>query len=446
MIHKDRVLVVDDEPINIRIMAATLEKAGYEVFRASDCDTALRMIREENPHILLLDVMMPVMGGIELTKLLRNDPETNAIPIILVTSLERTEDKVEGLNAGADDFLTKPVIAAELLARVRSLLKLKRLNDDALSRYEPASYDISGADNSRRGKSIILIVEDDKIVAKISGSILSAGGYEVITAATILEAETVLDGTVPDLILLDLILPDGSGIDLLASLRTKPEFENIPVIIVSSLTDLETRVKGIETGADDYLVKPVHSLELMARVKSNLHKYEISQRLKRNADKLFVLSITDPLTGLYNRQYLDTVLEREIAASRRNGSVFSLLLFDIDHFKEINDTLGHVVGDSVLRELGRILKNDVRINDVAARYGGDEFVVMLLNTSIDTAMTVAEKLRLIVGNSVFASVVTISIGVAQVLPEDSGMESIIKRADEALYVAKRKGRNRVEVS
>jgi len=450
MIRKAKILVVDDEPMNVRIMATSLEKMGYEVFKAFDGGDAMRITRESKPDVILLDVMMPGLDGFEVTERLRKDSETNIIPIILVTALGETKDKVRGLNAGADDFLTKPINLVELRARVRSLLKLKRFHEEALSTSDPATQIETWGDGARREKSIILIVEDDLIAAKTSASILGKAGYEIITAGTAQEADEILSETVPDLILLDIMLPDKSGLEILSKLRREPGFENVPIIIVSSSADLETKVKGIDTGADDYLVKPVNSLELIARVKSNLHKYEVQQRLIRNSERLFALSMTDQLTGLYNRQYLETVVEREIAASKRYGLVFSLLLFDIDHFKDINDTRGHLSGDNVLRELGQLLKYGIRTNDVAARYGGDEFVVMLPNTAKDAAMAAAEILRQKVEGYAFSHLegraITISIGVTDGFDSDAGMESVVKRADEALYAAKREGRNRVEVN
>jgi two-component system cell cycle response regulator len=447
MIHKDRVLIVDDQPMNVRIMSACLEKAGYEVFKAYDGASALRISSESKPDVILLDVMMPEMDGFEVAEQLRKSPETNIIPIILVTALGETKDSVRGLNSGADDFLTKPVKLVELLARVRSLIKLKRLHEEVKATTDLSSHSIDDVVDVRREKSIILIVEDDEIAAKICEQILGTAGFETIIAATAQEAEDLLNKTAPDLILLDLMLPDRSGLELLGILRREPEFENVPIIITSAIADLEMRVKGIDSGADDYLVKPVNSLELVARVKSNIHKYEVQQRLKRNADKLFILSMTDQLTGLYNRQYLKTVLEREIAASKRYGAVFSLLLLDIDHFKDINDVCGHLAGDSVLRELGQLLPGSIREIDVAARYGGDEFIVLLINSAADAAVAVAEKLRQSVECFGFAHVkdmsVTISIGVTEGHVTDDGLESVLKRADEALYAAKRNGRNRV---
>jgi len=450
MIQKDRVLVVDDEPMNVRVMAVHLEAKGYEVLKAYNGEEALRITREAKPDLILLDIIMPGMDGYEVTARLRKDPETTIIPIVLVTGLQGTEDKVKGLNAGADDFLIKPVKQAELLARVRSLLKLKRLHEEVMAKSNLPPHLITGSDDSRQGKSIILIVEDDERAAKNYGLILGTAGYDIITAATEKEAEEILNEAVPDLILLDIMLPDKSGLELLALLRGESGFENIPIIIISSIDDLETKVKGIDTGADDYLVKPVNALELIARVKSNLKKYEIQQRLKKNVDQLFVQSITDQLTGLCNRHYLQTVIEREIAAAKRYGSGFSLLLFDIDHFKSVNDTYGHLAGDSVLRELGRIVKDDSRTSDVVARYGGEEFVVLLPNTAKEAAVAVAEKLRKTVADFGFANVegraITISIGVTEGLAADDRMESVVKRADEVLYRAKQKGRNRAEVA
>ncbi|MEI6306365.1 MAG: response regulator, partial [Deltaproteobacteria bacterium] len=244
---KERVLVVDDEPINVKIIASCLENEGYDVFKAYDGTEALRITRESKPDVIILDVMMPGLDGFEVTKQLRQNPDTNIIPIILLTALGATKDKVKGLNVGADDFLTKPTNFYELRARVRSLLKLKQLHEKAFSINNSDAHLVTQGDDTPKEKNIILIIEDDVIEAKKSSSILVKAGYNTITASTAQEAEEILNNSVPDLILLDIMLPDRSGIELLATLRGKLEFENLPIIIVSSIDDLITKVKGIDT-------------------------------------------------------------------------------------------------------------------------------------------------------------------------------------------------------
>ncbi|MEI6305198.1 MAG: response regulator, partial [Deltaproteobacteria bacterium] len=236
----DRILIVDDELMNVRIMEACLVNVGYEVFKAYNGEEALRITAEVNPDLIILDVMMPGMDGFEVARRLRQNPETNIIPIILLTALGTTKDKIKGFDAGADDFLTKPTNLFELRSRARSLLKLKRLHEEALAAGTSAVPLVSQKNTSDKNKSIILIIEDDMIEAKKSSTILLKSGYEVIIAGSAQEAEEILVNTLPDLILLDIMLPDRSGMKLLATLRGIPKIEHLPIIIVSSINDLNT--------------------------------------------------------------------------------------------------------------------------------------------------------------------------------------------------------------
>lgn len=445
-VRKDRVLVVDDQPMNVKLLATRLIAAGYEVLTAYNGEEALDIVAQSAPDIILLDIMMPGLDGYEVTERLRKNPFTSTIPIVLVTALEGIDDKVRGLNSGADDFLTKPVNHVELLARVRSLVKLKKLQDQLLKKSSAPRYDAGRGEGGPEGKQLVMIVDDDEEAANNLGLILSSAEYDVISEQSGRGANDLLSHALPDLILLDLMLPDVSGIELLRKWRANGDMQNVPVIILSAIADLEAKVKGIETGADDYLVKPVNSIELIARIRSNLHKYEVQRTLQAGAKRFFNEAVTDSLTGLYNRKYLQMVLEREIASFQRYGMQFSFLMLDIDHFKTVNDVFGHPAGDGVLKDLGAILREQKRRSDLAARYGGEEFAVLLDHTTMQGALAAAENLRKAIEEHRFPGIgdkqVTVSIGVSECSADDDE-QSIIKRADDALFMAKEGGRNSV---
>jgi two-component system cell cycle response regulator len=441
-----KVLIVDDQLLNLKLLAAHLEAAGYEVCKASSGEEALRAVPEFTPDIVLLDIMMPGLDGYEVTRRLRGDPATSTIPIVLLTALEGTGEKVQGLDAGADDFLTKPVNRSELLARMRSLIKLKRLQEELKAKTELSPLPRATAPRAP-GKRTILLVEDDERTVKHTRLVLENGGYATVVARSGGEAAAVLAASAPDLVLLDLMLPDMNGLELLARIRADAAHAELPVLITSALGDLDTKVKGIDTGADDYLVKPVNPFEMLARIKSNLRKLEASRRLRAELDAAASLAITDPLTGLYNRHHLVTVLEKELAAAQRHRKVFSLLLLDLDHFKSVNDTCGHLVGDAVLKELALLLGKLLRASDTAARFGGEEFLVVLPDTDLPGALVLAERFRQAVADHAFPPLgerrLTVSVGVASSRPEDRAVNDVVGRADEALYRAKTAGRNRV---
>ncbi|MHB8156609.1 MAG: response regulator [Desulfocucumaceae bacterium] len=445
--EKPRVLVVDDEPDTVNLFLAALNDQGFLIESAVNGVQAVEKARSFLPDVILMDVIMPELNGYRATERLKADPATSAIPIILVTGLSKVEDKLRGLESGADDLLSKPFNVQELLSRVHSLIKIKKLQEQLkeMSGRQPLLAHIKKSLSSYR--SHILIVEDDERIRNICKWILDAGGYVVDIVPDGGEAQKYLKAAVPDLILLDLMLPDINGLDLVKKLKLDPATQDIPVIIITALDDMKTKVKSFNTGVDDYLVKPVKSLELLARVKVNIRKHLAQQELKYSLSQTFQQSITDPLTGLCNRQYLSTVMDRELALFKRQGRLFSLMIMDIDNFKLVNDNLGHLSGDRVLTQAAQILKDEIRTSDLAVRYGGDEFIIVFCDTREDKALATAQRIREAVENKKFLEgqeqKITVSIGLTQASAQDNTGEDIIKRADEAMYQAKRGGKNRV---
>ncbi len=274
---KAKVLLVDDEPIIRNIMEAALSEEGYRVATAANGALALAQVEASRPDVILLDIVMPELSGFQVTEKLKADPATAGIPIILVTGLGSIEDRVRGLEAGADDFLSKPFNLDELLVRVRSLARLKELQDRLAAKE--AESPVKAEKPKRRSSPLVLVVEDDERIVRICENVLGAGNYQTIDAG---DAETglrFLEEETPDLVILDLMLPGMEGLEFLARIRDNPATAGVPVIIVSALGDLKTKVKGLQMGADDYLVKPISSLELLARVRANLRKREMARNL-----------------------------------------------------------------------------------------------------------------------------------------------------------------------
>lgn len=303
-----RILIVDDHPDNIEIIDARLSSRGYRIESASNGQEALEMVHRDPPHLILLDVMMPLMDGFEVSRRIKSDPRLPFIPIILVTARGETEDKVEGLDAGADDYLTKPINFPELEARVRSMLRIKKLQDQ-------------------------------------------------------------LDG----------------------------------------------KNRELETA---------------------------NRQLRE-------LSITDGLTGLFNHRHVHELLREECERSKRSGDPLGVIMFDLDRFKNLNDTHGHPMGDVVLAETARILNENAREIDMIGRYGGEEFIAVLPESSEEEAVLFAERVRGAVESFVYRAEgieirMSISAGVAA--GNMNGVQNpdeLIKQADRALYAAKEAGRNRV---
>ena len=254
-----------------------------------------------------------------------------------------------------------------------------------------------------------------------------------------------------DLILCDLEMPRIDGFKFLSMLKARPDLQNIPVIILTGMNDKERKIKGLEQGASDYITKPFDPDELVARVRIHLKIKKLQDELKRSNELLLEISNTDHLTGLFNRRYMMDALDKEVQRSYRKGGALSLIMLDIDHFKRVNDSFGHLQGDIVLQQVALQLQKELRSYDCAARYGGEEFVAILPDSSLKEAVFVADRIRLAVQGTRFSGPlaklnITASLGVACFNQEThtSSVDEFIKLADDALYRAKANGRNRVE--
>lgn len=298
-----------------------------------------------------------------------------------------------------------------------------------------------------------LIIDDsDTLREEILRTLKEASLFEsYLEACDGLEGFKVLLNNRVDLVLCDLEMPRMDGFRFLAMMRAREEFQDVPVIILTGREDRDTKIRGLEQGASDYLTKPFDAGELVARVRVQLKVKSLQDELKRSNDMLRTLSITDPLTHLHNRRHLMEMVEKEFQRASRKGAHLSLIILDIDYFKKVNDTYGHQEGDRVLTILAEIVRRRLRSYDLAARYGGEEFVLLLPETPVHEAMAIAERLRLEVQEHIFdgslqGQVITISLGVAT-YPSSriESIDSLFRQADEALYRAKQSGRNRVEL-
>ena len=270
------------------------------------------------------------------------------------------------------------------------------------------------------------------------------------------EAEDGLDGfkkllSAPvDIVLCDLEMPRIDGFKFLSMMKSRPDLQNTPVIMLTGMGDRELKIKGLEQGASDYITKPFDPEELVARVKVHLKIKNLQDDLKRTNELLLELSNTDHLTGLFNRRYLMDALEKEIQRSTRKRGNLSMIILDIDNFKQVNDTYGHLQGDVVLKSVAAQLQKELRNYDIAARYGGEEFIAVLPDANLKEALFVADRVRMSIQSTKFDGslselALTVSLGVALFSTGDANsVDSFIKRADDALYRAKANGKNRVE--
>jgi two-component system cell cycle response regulator len=447
-----RVLVVDDIEANVKLLEAKLAAEYFDVLSADSGRTALRIAEAELPDVILLDVMMPDMDGFEVCRRLKHQPRTTDIPVVMVTALSDIDNRVQGLKAGADDFLTKPVNDTALFARVRSLVRLRRMMEELRVREAIcgrfAKCETPPPEDA--GPARILIIEDDPLAFAKMADTLTPIARSMARASNCAEAEDLLAADL-ELIIASLAVP-GDALRWVARCRATEASRQLPILLIAEGRELPRLAKGLDLGANDYLVRPIDRNELLARTKTQILRKRLQDRLEASYRRSLSLALTDQLTGLYNRRYLMAHLDELIARVREDGINSAVLLFDIDHFKRVNDTYGHAAGDEVLEQLAARTTNSVRTVDLVARLGGEEFVVVMPETDLPIAVAVAERLRAAVAREPFSLKssderlsVTISIGVTAAGGGEDDRDRMLKRADEALYAAKSGGRNCVVV-
>ena len=392
-----RVLVVDDVPANVRLLEARLSAEYFDVVTAMSGREALAICERAECDLVLLDVMMPEMDGLEVCRRLKSNPATHHIPVVMVTALDQPSDKVRGLEAGADDFLTKPIQELALIARVRSLARLKMITDELRMRVL-TSREIgielpereAVADTGRNGR--ILIVDD------------RPASYERISATLAKEHEVEVeadpnqalfhaaDGNY-DLLIVSLGLENFDALRLCSQVRSLDRTRGLPILAVTEPDNNVRMLRGLEIGVNDFLIRPIDKNELLARTRSQVRKRRYAERLRDNVQLSIEMAITDALTGLSNRRYMESHLGTLIEQAAARGKPLASLIIDIDYFKAINDTHGHDAGDDVLRDFAMRIKKSIRGIDLACRYGGEEFVIVMPETDMAVAAMVAERLR-----------------------------------------------------
>jgi len=447
-----RVLVVDDIAVNVKLLEAKLLVEYYEVVTANDGPAALKAAKEHAPDIVLLDVMMPGMDGYEVCRRLKADSETAHLPVVMVTALNEVRDRVQGLEAGADDFLTKPVNDVALFARIRSLVRLKRASDEWRMREATAlEFGVAGADSvDENAPGRILLLEEGQWDTSMVMRVLRSEGHVVDTAPNGERLVHMAAQGDYDMVLMN----DGAGaadmLRLCSQLRSQKETRHGPILLIVEEGADERLAKALELGVNDYLVRPIDRDELVARTRTQIRRKRYEDRLRDNYMLSVNAAVTDSLTGMYNRRYLESHYVRICSRLKGAGKPISAMMLDIDRFKSVNDVHGHDVGDEVLQGVSKRILSNLRGFDTAARYGGEEFVVLLPDASLAAATTAAERLCRSIGASPLPVSggqhqlpITVSIGVASAIAGNESLDALLRRADGALYAAKNGGRNRV---
>ncbi len=451
-----RVLVVDDISANVKLLEARLSAEYFDVLTAQSGEEAIEICERERVDVVLLDVMMPEMDGFETCRRIKANPKTHHVPVVLVTALDQITDKVRGLQCGADDFLSKPVNEIALVTRVKNLARLKVLTDEMLmraltGRQTGMSEDAALIKALSEERARILVVEDDPRAAA-----------RLVEWLTPLHEPLAVDGPATalrlmgekefDLLIVSLTLPDADALRLCSQTRSHDRTRHLPIIVLVEPGEEARLLRALDMGVNDYVMRPIERNELLARVRTQVKRKRYSDHLRNRLEESIEAAMIDSLTGLHNRRYMEGHLGTLVADAHNSNRSLSVLLADIDHFKQVNDTYGHDVGDLVLREFSNRFRRNTRGIDLACRFGGEEFIVIMPDTSMARAYQVGERLRVAIAADAFqirpglGIHLTASVGLATLeCPEDTP-ETVFRRADNALFAAKRRGRNRVSAN
>lgn len=485
-----KILIVDDEAHVHKLLAKFLEKHGYLIESCFEGSKVINAIDDTNPDLLLMDLMMPDLDGISATRRIRNQSLNSYLPIIVVTAKVETKDMVAALEAGADDYITKPFELEEVHARIRNMLRLKKLQDRVMHKTEEldeANHQITRLNHVlvNTNKQLQKKVYDFHSLFEISYRVMGQLELRQLVGQALLNLLGVI--TTQSVILLMANRDDNDVFEVVDAKGFKQEIidnftifrhdklvhyleivkkpfqiedvsrefeEIIPVLkklgvqVVSPMFRNE-EIFGLlcmgpnikDVGYSDDNLETLGILTNMLAIA--LYNAQMYQHIK-------TLSYTDGMTGLHNYRFFRLRLKEEIARARRENSLVSLSIIDVDHFKNYNDKLGHPAGDEILRKISTILGKSVRDNDIVARYGGEEFAIILPATDEEGAFSLAERMRQKVEENYFnkeeiqpEGKITISIGLAT-FPNDAVIvEDLIVSADRALYHAKYTGRNKV---
>ncbi len=481
MRHKRRILLVDDSKTQLVMLQMSFEKMGFDVLTAEDGLEGVSRAFSDQPDMIISDIIMPELNGYQLCRLLKNDQKTSHIPIVLLTSLNQRQDRFWGIRAGADQYIVKNADLTDLKASVTELLK----KPGKKNKTEGVGVPVDN--KSTEWKSIKSNVNHllDKLLfeSTLSSEARQLANY-IHAKDNLLKAFSDLVSSLIEYSGLCLCLVDLRGTKLFFDLKqplSEKALEKVKTPLLSAMNGSGKKkaceMSFVEGSADidnaltenifSKLIVPLNlhnecigslaffstkknafSTESESMIQLLAQDFSMVFKLMLLYDETKELAITDGLTKLYNKRYFLEILEKEFERAKRFNSDLCLILMDIDHFKSINDTYGHVQGDSILKEVGEIIHKSVRKIDFPARYGGEEFVIIAPNTPLDKMVEMAERIRGITESHPFQAEktplkLTISLGVAAIHRGIGDALALVKTADDALYQAKHEGRNQV---
>lgn len=460
-----RILVIEGTATNRIIAKVRLSDAFYAPLMAADGRLGLHLAREEHPDLILVGLPLPDLQLRALMASLRADPATRGIPVLAFTQGSDPAARVAALQAGVNDVLSRPVDDALLFARLRSLLRLRAeagIMAQAWGAEPGALLGLSepgqGFEGAPMAAPAITLVSTH---CQIAAAWQDGMPHRLRDRLALQSREEVLagppgpGGPLPDVFVIEADLDGpGSGLRLMSQLSSHAGTRNSAFCIVTAEGDHATAAMAFDLGADDVVTPGLHAPEMELRLRALLRRKQQADSLRTAMERGLRLAMIDPLTGTYNRRYAMPRLGGIADQAAAEGSTFAVMVVDLDRFKSVNDRFGHAAGDAVLVEVARRLTDNLRLSDLLARIGGEEFLVALPQTSLAEARQVAERLREVISETPVALpcgdalTVTVSIGVAIGCLDAAhgGSSTMMELADKALMSSKTAGRNLVTFS
>ena len=443
-----KILIVDEVATNRIVLKVKLSTAHFDVVQASGGADALRAAARERPDVILASATLGDMGCEDFLSLLRARPDLAATPVLMILPADSADGRLAALQAGADDVIARPFHDEVLLARLRALLRQHGALQDLRAQSapaRPAGLAEACALFQHPGR-VALIASDKREALNLRAQLGRATRHELIA----LDADSAALTPAPELFVIALG-PDEQdfGLRVIAGLRAAPHSRHSRIMVLAPEGPARLTATLLDMGASDVATGPVDPAELALRMARQIRHKRAADDLRDRLQDGMRAAVTDPLTGLYNRRYFDRNLSLMFTKAQQQGRHLALMMLDLDFFKSVNDTHGHAAGDEVLREFALRLQRNIRGVDLACRYGGEEFVVLMPDTDDAIAGSVAERVRAAVADRDFSVddqtelSLTVSAGIAAIANGDASPEALLKRADHALYDAKRDGRNRV---
>ena len=460
-----RILIIDDVATNRIIYKVKLGDAFYEPLLAANGQSGLAMARAERPDLILLDLILPDMPGSDVLRALRADPVTRPIPVIVLTGSCDPEARMAALAAGADDVMSKPVSDQMLMARVRNLLRARGETGFISSAWGMPAHSVLGLAEAPEGfqslGTVALVASQPETALRwkleVQGHMRDRLVVMTRDQAMSVSADGGGDGlAVPDVFVIEADLDgSGGGLRLMSELDSRSATRHCATCIVTPEAAGESAAMAFDMGADDVVSRSIAARELALRLHILIRRKRQSDTVRATVEDGLRLAVIDPLTGIYNRRYAMPRLAGIAAQAAQDGSDFAVMVVDLDRFKDVNDGFGHAAGDCVLSEVAHRLSENLRMSDLLARIGGEEFLVALPQTGFEDAQRVADRLCAVIAETPIrlpsgqTLQITASIGVALGTSRDDQPEDVpalIDRADQALLHSKAAGRNQVTFS